>query len=66
MFDGTSLERNFLNLSYIFLLNTNFENLNVILHNFYVLNLHVKFRSNKILFTILFFVHNCLSQKLEI
>ena len=65
-----SSERNSLNLSYIFLLNVNFKNLIVGLHNFYVLNLHVKFRSNQILFTIqlinLFFVHNFLLQKLEI
>ena len=42
----TSLERNPLNLSYIFLLNVKFENLIVGLHNLYVFNLHVKFRSN--------------------
>ena len=41
-----SSERNSLNLSYIFLLNVNFKNLIVGLHNLYVLNLYVKFRSN--------------------
>ena len=41
-----SLERNSLNLYYIVLLNVNFENLTVELHNLYVLNLYVKFRSN--------------------
>ena len=64
-----SLERNSLNLSYIFLLNVNFENLTVELHNLYVLNLYVKFHSNQILFTIqsinLFFVHNFLLQNLK-
>ena len=48
----------------------NFENLTDGLYNFYVLNLHVKFRSNQVLFTIqsiyLFFMHNFLPQKFEI
>ena len=48
----TSLERNPIKLYLIFLLNLNFENLTVRLYNLYVLNLHVKFRSNQILFTI--------------
>ena len=38
------------------------ENLTVIFHIFFVLNIHVKFHSNRILFTIksinLFFMHN--------
>ena len=41
---------------------TNFENLIVELHILYVLNMHVKYHSNEILFTIkyinLFFIHN--------
>ena len=41
---------------------TYFENLTVGLHVLYVLNIHVKFHSNRILFTIksinLFFIHN--------
>ena len=66
----TSLERNLLNLSYIYFLGVNFENLTVKFHVPYVLNMHVKFRSNRILFTIwsmnLFFIHNFRLQKLEI
>ena len=46
----TSLERNFSNSSYIFLLCVNFENLTIGLHIFYVLNTHVKFNSNRMLF----------------
>ena len=70
-----SLERNPLNLSYIYiyiyiLMNVNFENLSIRLHFLYALNKHVKFHLNRMLFTIqsinLFFVHNFLSQKLEI
>ena len=55
---------------YIFLLDTNFENLTIIvLHVLYVINTYIKFHS-MILFTIrsinLFFIHNFLLQKLEI
>ena len=65
----TSLERNFLNFSYLFF-GVNFENLTVEFHILYVFNMHIKFRSNRMLFTIrsinLFFIHNFKSQKLEI
>ena len=65
----TSLERNPLNLSYIFLLNMNFENLTIGLYVLYIFNMNVKFCLNKILFAIwsinLFFVQNILPQKLE-
>ena len=48
----------------------NFENLIVEFYVFYVFNMHIKFRSNWMLFTIrlinLFFIHNFRSQKLEI
>ena len=42
------LEKKYLNLSYIyiFLLNINFENLIIGVHVIYILNMHVKFRSN--------------------
>ena len=46
----TSLERNLSNLSYIFLLHVNFKNLTIRLHVFNVLNTHVKFRSNWMVF----------------
>ena len=46
----TNLEEKFSNSSNIFLLYVNFENLIVELHAFYVL--YVKFRSNRMLFTI--------------
>ena len=46
VFVQTSLKRNILISSYIFLLNINFENLTGGLHVFYVLNMHVKFHSN--------------------
>jgi len=63
------LEKNLSN-SYIFLLDANFENLIIGLHDFYVLNTYVKFCSNWMLFTILslnlFFMYNFKSQKLEI
>ena len=63
------LEINFLNFSYLFF-GVNFENLTVEFHILYVLNMHIKFRSNRMLFTIrsinLFFIHNFKSQKLEI
>ena len=65
-----SLERNPSNLLYIFLLDVNFENTIVELHVLYVLNTHVKFHLNRMLFTIqsmnLFFMHNFRLQKLEI
>ena len=48
----TSFERNFSNLSYISFLGVNFENLTVKFHVPYVLNMHIKFHSNRILFTI--------------
>ena len=47
-----SLEKNILNSSYIFLLSVKFENITVKLHVFYVFNMHVKFHSNRMLFTI--------------
>ena len=66
----TSLERNSLNFSHISFLDMNFENLTVKFHVPYILNMHIKFRSNRILFTIwsinLFFIYNFRSQKLEI
>ena len=66
----TSLERNVLNFSYISFFCVNFENLTVEFHISYVLNMHIKFHSNWILFTIrlinLFFIHNSRSQKFEI
>ena len=65
-----SLEKNPSNSSYIFLLDVNFENPIVGLHVLYILNMHVKFCLNQMLFTIplinLFFMHNFLSQKLKI
>ena len=67
VFHRTSLERNCLKSSYIFLLDVNFENLTVRLHILYVFNMHVKFRSNRMLFTIqsinLYFIHNFRPQK---
>ena len=48
----TSLERNHLNLSYISFSGVNFENLTVEFHVPYVLNMYIKFRSNRILFII--------------
>ena len=47
----TSLERNFLNFSYLFF-GVNFENLTVEFHIPHVLNMYIKFRSNWILFII--------------
>ena len=46
------IQRNLLNLSYIFLLNVNFENITVGLHVFYILNKHVKFHLNWMFFKI--------------
>ena len=48
----TNLERNSSNFAYISLLDVNFENLTVEFHVPYVLNMHIKFHSNWILFTI--------------
>ena len=66
----TSLERNPSNLSYIFFSDVNFKNLTVEFHVPYVLNMYIKFRSNRILFIIwsmnVFFIHNFRLQKLEI
>ena len=66
----TSLERNSSNFSYISFLGMNFENLTVEFHVPYILNIHIKFHSNRILFTIwsinLFFIYNFRLQKLEI
>ena len=64
VFVQTSLKKNLLILSYIFLLNVNFENLTDELYVLYVLIVHVKFCSNQMLFTIrsisLCLVHNFL------
>ena len=64
VFVQTNLKRNILISSYIFLLYVNFENRTNGLHVLYVLIMHVKFRSNQMLFTIrsinLCFVHNFL------
>ena len=58
------------NFSYISFLSVNFENLTVEFHVSYVLNMHIKFHSNWILFTIwsinLFFIYNFRLQKLKI
>ena len=66
----TSLERNSSNFSYISFFCLNFEDLTVKFHVLYVLNMHIKFLSNWILFTIwsvnLFFIHNFRSQKFKI
>ena len=67
VFLQTSLERNPSKSFYIVLLDLNFENSTVKLHILYALNMHVKFRSNQMLFTIqlinLFFMHNFRPQK---
>ena len=64
----TSIEGNSSNLSYIsFFFFVNFKNLTIEFHVSYILNMHIKFRSNHILFTInLFFIHNFRLQKLKI
>ena len=58
------------NFFYIFLLDVNFENITVGLHVLYVLNIRVKFCSNRMLFAIrsinLFSMHNFRSQKLNL
>ena len=48
----TNLEKNSSNFSYIYFLGVNFENLTIEFHVSYVLNMHIKFRSNRILFII--------------
>ena len=66
----TNLERNSLNFSNISFFGVQFENLTVEFHIPYVLNMHIKFFSNRILFTIrsinLFFIQNFRLQKFEI
>ena len=63
-------EKFFKLLIYLFLVGVNFKNITVRLQVFYVLNIHIKFCSNLMLFTIqsikLFFVHNFKPSKLEI
>ena len=58
------------NFFYIFLLDVNFENITVKFYVLYVLNTHVKFCLNWMLFTIqsikLFSMHNFRSQKLNL
>ena len=64
------LEINFLNFSYISFFFVNFENLIIEFHVSYILNMHIKFHSNRMLFTFwpinLFFIHNFRSQTLKI
>ena len=43
----TSLERNFINLSYISILSVNFKNLTVRLHVLIIFFMHVKFQENQ-------------------
>ena len=66
----TSSERNPSNLLYTSYSGANFENLTIEFHISYVLNMHVKFHSIRMLFTIrsmnLFFIYNFRLQKLEI
>ena len=66
----SSLERNSSKLLYISFLSVTFENLTVEFYVLYIINMHIKFRSNQMLFTIrsinLFFIYNFKSQKLEI
>ena len=66
----TSLERNSSNFLYISFLGVNFENLSVEFHIPHVFNMHIKFCSNRILFTIwsinLFFIYNYRLQKFKI
>ena len=60
----TSLERNSSNFSYIPFLGVNFENLAVEFHVPYVLNMHIKFRSNRILFDqLIYFLYIILDYK---
>ena len=62
--------RNSSNFSYISFFVVNFENLTVKFHILYILNKHINFYINQMLFIIrpinLFFIHNFRSQKLEI
>ena len=66
----TSLERKSSNFSYISFLGLNFKNLTVEFHFPYILNMHIKFCLNQILFNIrsinILFIHNFISQKFEI
>ena len=63
----TSIEGNSSNLLYISFFFVNFENLTIEFHVSYILNMHIKFCSNQILFTInLFFIYNFRLQKLII
>ena len=66
----SSFEKNSSNLSYISFFGVNFKNLTIEFHVPYVLKMHIKFRSNRMLFTIqsinFFFIHNFRFQKLEI
>ena len=63
----TNTERNSSNLSYISFFFVNFKNLTIEFHVSYILNMHIKFCLNQILFTInLFFIHNFRLQKLKI
>ena len=48
----TSLERNLSNIADNFLLDVKFVNLIVVFHVLYILNMQVKFHSNRILFSI--------------
>ena len=70
VFFQTSLVRNSSNFSYISFLGVNFGNLTVEFHVPYVLNMRIKFHSNRMLFTIrlinIFFMHKFKSQKLKI
>ena len=69
-FFQTSLDRKFSNFSYISFFCVNFENLTDEFNVPYILNMHIKFSLNRMLFIIrsinLFFIHNFISQKLEI
>ena len=66
----TNLVRNSLNFLYISFFGVKFENLTVEFPIPYVLNIYIKFLSNRILFTIrsinLFFIQNFRLQKFEI
>ena len=48
----TSLERNLSNIADNYLLDVKFVNLIVVFHALYILNMQVKFHSNRILFSI--------------
>ena len=70
VFLQTSLKRNPSNLSYIYFSGVNFEDLTVECYVPYIFNMHIKFHSNQMLYTIrsinLYFIHNFRTQKLEI